>query len=92
MFMPYPLGVQGVTAAWEHPPVLVTVDLNLPDMDGLDAARVYLVFVTARSEPDDEMAGMASGASAYLTKPFRAWQLTEAVNMLCPVGRPVQSE
>ncbi|RAM36934.1 response regulator transcription factor [Arthrobacter globiformis] len=86
-------GVQGVTAAWEHHPVLVTVDLNLPDMDGLDVAGyirersdVPMLFVTARAEPDDEMAGMASGASAYLTKPFRAWQLTEAVKKLCPAG------
>ncbi|WP_262982858.1 response regulator transcription factor [Arthrobacter globiformis] len=70
------------------------MDLNLPDMDGLDVAGyirersdVPMLLVTARAEPDDEMAGMASGASAYLTKPFRAWQLTEA-NRLCPV-RPL---
>ncbi|MFF2318246.1 response regulator transcription factor [Arthrobacter sp. NPDC058097] len=86
-------GVQGVAAAWEHHPVLVTVDLNLPDMDGLDVAwyirkrsDVPMLFITARAEPDDEMAGMACGASAYLTKPFRPRQLTEAVNKLCPVG------
>ncbi|MBT2550890.1 response regulator transcription factor [Arthrobacter sp. ISL-65] len=86
-------GVEGVAAVWEHHPVLVTVDLNLPDMDGLDVARyirarseVPMLFITARSEADDEMAGMASGASAYLTKPFRPRQLTEAVNKLCPVG------
>lgn len=78
-------------AAWEHHPVLVTVDLNLPDMDGLDVARhirarsqAPMLFITARAEVDDEMAGMASGAAAYLTKPFRPRQLTEAVNQLCP--------
>jgi two-component system OmpR family response regulator len=82
-----------VAAAREHHPVLVTVDLNLPDMDGLDVARYIrtrseapMLFITARAEADDEMAGMASGASAYLTKPFRPRQLTEAVNKLCPVG------
>ena len=86
-------GVQGVAAAWEHHPVLVTVDLNLPDMDGLDVARYIrarseapMLLVTARAETDDEIAGMASGASAYLIKPFRPRQLTEAVNRLCPVG------
>jgi DNA-binding response OmpR family regulator len=86
-------GAHGVAAAWEHHPVLVTVDLNLPDMDGLDVARYIrtrseapMLFITARAEADDEMAGMASGASAYLIKPFRPRQLTEAVNKLCPVG------
>ncbi|MDQ0864742.1 response regulator transcription factor [Arthrobacter globiformis] len=86
-------GVEGVAAAWEHHPVLVTVDLNLPDMDGLDVAgyirkrsEAPLLFITARAEVDDEMAGMASGAAAYLTKPFRPRQLIEAVNRLCPAG------
>ena len=86
-------GVEGVAAAWEHHPALVTVDLNLPDMDGLDVARhirarsgAPMLFITARAELDDEMAGMASGAAAYLIKPFRPRQLTETVNKLCPVG------
>lgn len=86
-------GAEGVAAAWEHDPVLVTVDLNLPDMDGLDVDRhirarsqVPMLFITARAEVDDEMAGMASGAAAYLTKPFRPRQITELVNQLCPAG------
>ncbi|MBT2550897.1 response regulator transcription factor [Arthrobacter sp. ISL-65] len=86
-------GAEGVAAAWEHRPDLVTVDLNLPDMDGLDVARYVrarseapMLFITARAEVDDEMAGMASGASAYLTKPFHPRQVTETVNRLCPVG------
>jgi DNA-binding response OmpR family regulator len=86
-------GVDGVAAAWEHHPVLVTVDLNLPDMDGLEVAQhirarseAPMLFITARAELDDEMAGMASGAAAYLVKPFRPRQLTETVNRLCPVG------
>lgn len=86
-------GAEGVAAAWEHDPVLVTLDLNLPNMDGLDAARhirarsqVPILFITARSEIDNEMADMASGAVAYLTKPFRPRKLTEVVNQLCPPG------
>lgn len=62
-------------------------------MDGLDVDRhirarsqVPMLFITARAEVDDEMAGMASGAAAYLTKPFRPRQITELVNQLCPAG------
>ena len=86
-------GAEGVAAAWEHDPVLVTVDLNLPDMDGLDVARhirarseAPMLFITARAEVDDQMDGMASGAAAYLTKPFHPRQLTDVVNQLCPAG------
>ncbi|MFE4543849.1 response regulator transcription factor [Arthrobacter sp. NPDC056727] len=86
-------GADGVAAAWEHHPALVTVDLNLPDMDGLEVAQhirarseAPMLFITARAELDDEIAGMASGAAAYLIKPFRPRQLTETVNRLCPVG------
>ncbi|MFC9351522.1 response regulator transcription factor [Arthrobacter sp. NPDC057013] len=86
-------GVEGVAAAWEHHPDLITVDLNLPDIDGLDVAgyirarsEAPMLFITARAELEDEMAGMASGAAAYLTKPFHPRQLTEAVNQLCPAG------
>ena len=86
-------GAEGVAAAWERDPVLVTVDLNLPDMDGLDVARhirarsqAPMLFITARAEFVDELAGMASGAAAYLTKPFRPRQLTEVVQQLCPAG------
>lgn len=86
-------GADGVAAAWEHHPVLVTVDLNLPDMDGLEVAQhirarsgAPMLFITARAELDDEMAGMASGAAAYLIKPFRPRQLRETVNRLCPLG------
>lgn len=84
-------GVEGGAAAWEHDPVLITADLNLPDLDGLDVARhirarsdAPMLFITARADADDEMVRMASGATTYLTKPFRTWQLTDAVNALCP--------
>lgn len=86
-------GADGVAAAWEDDPVLITMDLSLPDIDGLEVARyirsrseVPMLFITARAEPDDELAGLASGATAYVTKPFRPRQLTDTINVLCPAG------
>lgn len=56
---------------------LITLDMGLPDMDGHDVARALrtlspapLLLLTARSEEDDIFSGLASGAAAYLTKPF----------------------
>ena len=89
-------GAEGVTAAGDLHPVLVTLDLGLPDIDGHEVAHrirevsgAPMLFITARAEPDDEMAGMASGAAAYLTKPFRPKQLRELADLLCPAERAV---
>ena len=56
---------------------LITLDLGLPDIDGRDLSLELrklgpapLLFLTARAEDDDVLAGLAAGAAAYLTKPF----------------------
>jgi DNA-binding response OmpR family regulator len=62
---------------------LVLCDLGLPDGDGLDliadiaAARpgVPVIALTARAEEGDVVAGLASGAVDYVTKPFRLAEL-----------------
>ena len=61
-------------------------------MDGHVVARAVrglstapLLFLTARSEQDDILAGIASGAADYLTKPFHPKELREAALRLCPV-------
>lgn len=84
-------GADGVKAAAEPGLVLITVDVGLPDINGLDVAAkirditsVPLVFITARAEMSDQLAGMATGAAGYLIKPFRPAQLTSLVNQLCP--------
>jgi DNA-binding response OmpR family regulator len=84
-------GAQGIAAAADPDVALVTLDLGLPDMDGHVVARAIralskapLLFLTARSEDDDVLAGMASGASAYLTKPFHPKELQDLALQLCP--------
>jgi len=90
-------GAEGIAAAADPAIVLVTLDLGLPDMDGHVVARAIrartsapLLFLTARSESDDVLAGMASGAAAYLTKPFHPPELKALAEQLCPV--PVVQE
>ena len=84
-------GAEGIAAAAEPGISLITLDLGLPDMDGHVVARAIralnpapLLFLTARSEQDDILAGMASGAAAYLTKPFHPRELREAALRLGP--------
>jgi DNA-binding response OmpR family regulator len=64
-------GAEGIAAAADPAVSLFTLDLGLPDMDGHMVARAVaalskapLLFLTARSENDDVLAGMASGAAA----------------------------
>jgi two-component system OmpR family response regulator len=78
-------------------PVLITLDLGLPDLDGLQIAEglrelndAPLLMITARASATDQFNGMAAGASAYLIKPFRPGELRDAVNRLCPARSSMQ--
>lgn len=83
-------GAQGLLAATSTFD-LITLDLGLPDIDGREVARELrkfsitpILMITAHAQPMDELEGMASGANAYLPKPFRPAQLRAIVQQLCP--------
>jgi DNA-binding response OmpR family regulator len=91
-------GAEAIAAAADPAIALVTLDVGLPDMDGHGVARAIravssapLLFLTARSEGDDMLAGMASGAAGYLTKPFRPRELMELAGQLVALP-PVSQE
>lgn len=62
-----------------EPPVLVLLDLGLPDLDGVELCRLLraqnpstvIVVLSARAEDMDVVLGLEAGADDYLTKPFR---------------------
>jgi DNA-binding response OmpR family regulator len=62
-----------------EPPVLILLDLGLPDMDGVELCRrlrsalpsVVIVVLSARAEDVDVVLGLEAGADDYLTRPFR---------------------
>jgi two-component system, OmpR family, alkaline phosphatase synthesis response regulator PhoP len=61
---------------------LVVLDLNLPDMDGLEVCRrirarsaVPVVMLTARDDEADRLAGLGVGADDYIGKPFSPREL-----------------
>ena len=60
----------------------VTLDLMLPDMDGLEVcrairarSRVPIVMLTAKGDPMDRIVGLEIGADDYLPKPFEPREL-----------------
>jgi response regulator NasT len=71
-------GQQAVELAREDPPDLYLFDVDMPRLDGLAAARTLadeglrrpIVVITGVDDPDLIERSIASGVSAYLTKPI----------------------
>ncbi len=70
-------------------PVLILLDIMLPDMDGFSIlakirknkslADIPIIMVTAKSAEIDKVKGLDSGADDYMTKPFGIMELTSRV-------------
>jgi DNA-binding response OmpR family regulator len=72
---------------------LVTLDLNLPDIDGREVCRLIrtdsrldpgtrVLMLTGRDHIDDRVAGLDDGADDYLVKPFALRELSARVRTL----------
>ena len=71
---------EGVRLAREELPILVLMDIQLPDFDGITALRqlradpatrdLTVLAVSASAMPDDQQRILASGFNAYITKPI----------------------
>jgi EAL domain-containing protein (putative c-di-GMP-specific phosphodiesterase class I)/DNA-binding response OmpR family regulator len=81
-------GERGLELAYTRRPHLVLLDVAMPGMDGYEVCRelqfgytkdIPVVFLTAKTGLADMMEANRSGASAYITKPFRTPHLLETV-------------
>ncbi|WP_150308538.1 PP2C family protein-serine/threonine phosphatase [Planctomonas psychrotolerans] len=68
---------------------LVTLDLNLPDLDGVEVCRrlrefsdAYVLMITARADEIDRLSGLDVGADDYLSKPFSPRELAARITAL----------
>jgi two-component system response regulator PhoP len=83
-------GQEGLYLATEFPIDVAIIDLGLPQMSGLElinrlraAGRKFPVLVlTARSDWQDKVVGLETGADDYLTKPFHPPELLARLNAL----------
>lgn len=80
-------GEEAVALAAEHDPDLIVMDVRMPHLDGIEAARqisdrrpVPIVMLTAYAEEDLVTRASEAGAFAYLVKPFREVDLLPALN------------
>jgi DNA-binding response OmpR family regulator len=94
-------GPDGIEAIRQHEPILTTLDISLPGIDGFEVARqirsfspTYIIILSARDEEIDTLMGLDAGADDYLTKPFRPRELRARIEAmlrrynLSPVGSP----
>ena len=83
-------GVQGWELAEVNEYDLLILDLNLPEMDGLEVCRrlqasrpsLLILMLTARDRPEERVRGLDSGADDYLVKPFHFAELLARVRAL----------
>jgi sigma-B regulation protein RsbU (phosphoserine phosphatase) len=82
-------GLPGVEEVRRIKPDLVTLDLNLPDLDGLEVCKLlrefsdaFIVMLTARADELDKLTGLDNGADEYLSKPFSPRELQSRINAL----------
>jgi two-component system, OmpR family, response regulator len=91
-FEPTVLGEGKPAISWvrEHQPELILLDLLLPDMDGFEICEtlkldretnlIPIIMITALSGEEDKVRGLQVGANRYLTKPFTAEGLRQAIH------------
>jgi two-component system response regulator MprA len=69
-------------------PRVVVLDVMMPELDGVEVCRAVdhdatrVLMLTARTDEATEAESMAAGADRFLTKPFSAIELLDAVESL----------
>ncbi|MDQ1621708.1 MAG: hypothetical protein QOH19_126, partial [Actinomycetota bacterium] len=68
-------GAEALLKIKEYRPDIVTLDLNLPDLDGVEVCRAlrkfsdaYVIMITARVDEIDELMGLEIGADDFISK------------------------
>ncbi len=84
-----PDGLSGVEAVRRTNAELVTLDINLPDIDGMEVCRrlrefsdAYILMLTARADEVDRLNGLDTGADDYINKPFSPKELQARIRAL----------
>jgi len=81
-------GKEGLALAASLQPVLIILDLGLPDADGLDILKKLrewyhkpIIILSVRNSEVDIVKALDNGANDYLTKPFRTGELLARIRV-----------
>ncbi len=83
-------GLQVFDVLKNHKPDLILLDIDMPQMNGLEVlarlkadretSSIPVFFLTAQDETEDLITGYETGAGYYITKPFTRTQLMNGIN------------
>jgi DNA-binding response OmpR family regulator len=89
-------GLQALEVAAAFQPDIVILDVMMPGMDGFNVGqrirrmplleKTKIIFLTAKGTQRDKQTGYASGAEAYMIKPFDNDELVTLVNEMLAYG------
>jgi two-component system, OmpR family, KDP operon response regulator KdpE len=81
-------GKEGLALAATNQPLLIILDLGLPDADGLDILKKLrewyqkpILILSVRNTEEDIIRALDNGANDYLTKPFRTGELLARIRV-----------
>ena len=87
-------GEQGVATAIDAQPDVILMDVQLPNLSGLDATRqlrrepatanIPIIVVTSFALSGDEQKAREAGATAYLAKPYSPRELLAMIRAIAP--------
>ncbi|MEL6999684.1 MAG: response regulator transcription factor [Pseudomonadota bacterium] len=87
-------GDEALRIAEAQGPDLIVLDINMPEMDGLDVCRslrrtsdVPILFLSSRDDEIDRVLGLELGADDYVTKPFSPRELVARINAILKRAR-----
>jgi two-component system cell cycle response regulator DivK len=90
-------GGEALAAAERERPDIILMDVQLPGLSGLEAARLIkarddlrhipIVAVTSFALSGDDKKALAAGCSAYITKPYNSRDLVKLIETLLPPPR-----
>ncbi len=82
-------GLHGLDLIRDQEPMLTTLDVNLPGIDGFEVVRrirgfstTYVIMLSARRDEIDTLTGLSAGADDYVAKPFRPRELRARVEAM----------
>lgn len=82
-------GKQALRSYTDSPADLIVLDINMPEMDGLECCReirkiseVPILFLSSRDEEIDRILGLEIGGDDYVTKPFSPRELVARINVI----------
>ena len=84
-------GTEAITAYRACHPDVVTMDITMPDMDGIEATRrimaefpdAKIVMVTSHGQEKMVLDALKAGAKGYVLKPFDGNKVSEAIQKAC---------